>query len=156
MFDLSSQYALRSMLYLAGLEPGRLVRAQLLAEELSLPGPFLAKILQQLVRRGLIRSRKGPSGGFALARRPEEISLYEVFSAFQKIRRHENCVLGEADCTDENPCALHGFWNEFRQRFVETLRAMSLADVMAHESRRLAAQERRTAAGPTAAAEQPG
>jgi Rrf2 family iron-sulfur cluster assembly transcriptional regulator len=140
MFDLSSQYAIRAMIYLAQLEPGRLVQAHIMAKELTLPAPYLSKILQQMVKDGLTVSRKGPSGGFALARKPSEIRLYDLLESFQKMHRVESCILGDATCSDEDPCALHAFWNEVRQSFINTMRSMSLADLVEHEKRRAAAR----------------
>jgi len=141
MFDLSSQYAIRAMIYLAQLEPGRLVQAHIMAKELSLPAPYLSKILQQMVKDGLTVSRKGPSGGFALARKPEEIRLYDLLDSFQKIHRVENCILGDATCSDEDPCALHSFWKQMRDTFVDTMRSMTLADLVEFEKKRAAKRE---------------
>lgn len=149
MFDLSSQYAIRAMIHLAQLEPGRLVQAHVMAKELSLPAPYLSKILQQLVKDGLTVSRKGPSGGFALARKPEEIRLYDLLDSFQKIHRVESCILGDATCSDDDPCALHSFWKQMRDTFVNTMQSMKLSDLVAFELQRAAA--RRATAAATAA-----
>jgi Rrf2 family protein len=141
MFDLSSQYAIRAMIYLAQLEPGRLVQAHIMAKELSLPAPYLSKILQQMVKDGLTVSRKGPSGGFALARKPEEIRLYDLLDSFQKIHRVESCILGDATCSDDDPCALHSFWKQMRDTFVNTMQSMKLSDLVAFELERAATKK---------------
>jgi Rrf2 family protein len=152
MFDLSSQYAIRAMIYLAQLEPGRLVQAHIMAKELSLPAPYLSKILQQMVKDGLTVSRKGPSGGFALARKPTEIRLYDLLDSFQKIHRVENCILGDATCSDDDPCALHSFWKQMRDTFVNTMRSMTLSDLVEFETQRAA---KRKANDPATAAVAP-
>lgn len=136
MFDLSSQYAIRAMIYLAQLEPGRLVQAHIMAKKLDLPAPYLSKILQQMVKDGLTVSRKGPSGGFALAKQPDKIRLFDLLESFQKIHKVESCILGYKSCSDEDPCALHAFWNEMRETFVNTMKSMSLVDLVKFEKER--------------------
>ncbi len=138
MFDLSSQYAIRAMIYLAQLEPGRLVQAHIMAKKLDLPAPYLSKILQQMVKDGLTVSRKGPSGGFALAKLPEKIRLFDLLESFQKIHKVESCILGYTSCSDDDPCALHAFWNEMRDNFVNTMKSMSLVDLVQFEKERAA------------------
>ena len=81
MFDLSSQYAIRAMIYLAQLEPGRLVQAHIMAKELDLPAPYLSKILQQMVRANVLRSKRGPRGGFSLAKPTNKITMLEIIEA---------------------------------------------------------------------------
>jgi len=136
MFDLSSQYAIRAMVHLAQLEPGRLVQAHIMARELSLPAPYLSKILQQMVKDGLTVSRKGPSGGFALARKPEEIHLFDLLESFQKIHKVNSCILGFPSCSGDDPCALHSFWTKMRQDFVDTMKSTTLVDLVNFERER--------------------
>ena len=155
MFDLSSQYAIRAMIYLAQLEPGRLVQAHIMARELSLPAPYLSKILQQMVKDGLTVSRKGPSGGFALARKADEIRLYDLLESFQKIQRIDGCILGETTCSDEDPCALHGFWKQMREGFVQTMKEMTLSQLVAYEKKRAADRRARTVPPPAAPTQAP-
>ncbi len=61
--------------------PGRGAKA--LAAETSLPAPFLAKVLQRLVERGILRSKRGPSGGFVLGRPASEITVADVVLALE-------------------------------------------------------------------------
>lgn len=136
MFDLSTQYAIRAMMHLASLEPGRLLQAHALARALGLPAPYLAKILQHLVREGLAVSRKGPSGGFALARPADRICVYDLLGCFQKLHRSDECILGHPQCSAEDPCALHEFWIQLRETVEATLRGMTLADLLRYERRR--------------------
>jgi Rrf2 family protein len=75
-----SDYALRAVIELAAAGPGH-VTADQLARAQAIPGKFLEAILTQLRRAGLVRSQRGPEGGFWLARPAAEISLADVIRA---------------------------------------------------------------------------
>ena len=75
-----ADYALRAVIELAAAGPGH-VTADQLARAQQIPGKFLETILTQLRRAGLIRSQRGPDGGFWLARPAAEISLAEIIRA---------------------------------------------------------------------------
>jgi Rrf2 family protein len=75
-----SDYALRAVIELAAAGPGH-VTADQLARTQAIPGKFLEAILTQLRRAGLVRSQRGPEGGFWLARSAAEISLADVIRA---------------------------------------------------------------------------
>jgi Rrf2 family protein len=75
-----SDYALRAAIELAASGGGHVTSEQL-AKAQQIPGKFLEAILTQLRRAGLVRSQRGPDGGFWLARPPEEISLADIIRA---------------------------------------------------------------------------
>ncbi|HYK70082.1 MAG TPA: Rrf2 family transcriptional regulator [Streptosporangiaceae bacterium] len=75
-----SDYALRAVIELAAAGPGH-VTADQLARTQAIPGKFLEAILTQLRRAGLVRSQRGPEGGFWLARPAGDISLADVIRA---------------------------------------------------------------------------
>lgn len=85
----AASYALASMVELAGQngeERGRDLCATVIAERRGLPVSYAAKILRQLAGASLLRSDRGPHGGYVLARRPEEISLLEILQAVGAVR----------------------------------------------------------------------
>ena len=117
----SSEYAIRAFLYLAKQEPGRLVMARQIAEDAGLPGHFLAKLLQQLARKGLVRSNKGPSGGFTLANDPREINILSIVEAVEGMEGSSLEVLNGRTATDG--------WTTLHSRIVDYLEQTSLADI---------------------------
>ncbi|HUQ91932.1 MAG TPA: Rrf2 family transcriptional regulator [Bryobacteraceae bacterium] len=129
IFSRSTEYAIRAFLYLAGQEPGRLIMARHIAEQASLPSHFLAKLLQQLARKGLVKSNKGPSGGFTLGMPPKEISLYRIIDAVDGVEALSRCPLGHVRCTAAKDCPMHDGWMRVRSRIVDYLEHTSLADV---------------------------
>ncbi|MGH9666949.1 MAG: RrF2 family transcriptional regulator, partial [Bryobacteraceae bacterium] len=66
IYSRAAEYAIRAFVQLAGAPSGQYVMVKEIAAQSDVPAQFLAKILQQLVRRGLLRSSKGPTGGFLL------------------------------------------------------------------------------------------
>jgi len=128
----SSEYAIRALTYLAQHPQAKLHLAREIAEELGLPAPFLGKVLQPLVAKGLIKSQRGRSGGFSLARPPAQVRLIDIVEAEEKIARENTCLLGQRTCSDETACPMHEYWqqasDQFRGRLVQT----TLADLLHH------------------------
>lgn len=73
----------------------------------GIPRHFLSKILQILVRKKLLISTKGPSGGYKLAKKASEISLYDIIEAIDGPEIFEKCGTLNRTCNKENPCILH-------------------------------------------------
>jgi Rrf2 family iron-sulfur cluster assembly transcriptional regulator len=127
----SSEYAIRAFLYLAEQEPGKLIMARHIAEEAELPGHFLAKLLQQLARKGLVRSNKGPSGGFALGRPPREISLFSIVEAVEGVENLDRRASREPATTNAHHDRTYDDgWRTVHSRIVDYLEHTSLADVL--------------------------
>ena len=135
------------MTYLADLN-GRTARAQEIAAAEEIPLPILSKVLQDLAHRGLLKSRRGPGGGFRLARRPEEVTLHDVVAAIDGTQHFHECAAGLAGCSDEAPCPLHDTWKRFRGMLMESLDETTL-DRMAKvvkKKKQLAARTKRSSA----------
>ncbi|MFA6635640.1 MAG: Rrf2 family transcriptional regulator [Candidatus Omnitrophota bacterium] len=77
-----TDYAIRALACVATSESG-MVTVKELSQKLDIPGPFLRKIFQTLNRRGILRSYKGKSGGFALSEAPDKISVFHLIEIFQ-------------------------------------------------------------------------
>ena len=108
MFSKSSTYAIRAVLYLA-IEGSakRKLGVKEIAEALTIPRPFLAKLLQQLSREGLITSVKGPYGGFFLSEENLQNSIQDILYCLDGEDMFSHCVLGLKNCSSQNPCPLH-------------------------------------------------
>lgn len=129
LYSRPCEYALRALTYISLNTDMELIRAQEIAEAENLPAPFLAKLLQQLARSGVLVSVKGPKGGFGLARPANEISLMEVVSAVDGEEGFKRCAVGLAECTDEMPCPLHDTWKPLRLQILDYMSGRSLADL---------------------------
>jgi Rrf2 family protein len=96
MFSTTLEYALRSVTWLAA-RPDEAATTQRIAEATQVPEDYLSKVLQQLVRAGVLDSQRGRNGGFRLAREASKISMLEVVNAVDPIPRIKTCPLHIAD-----------------------------------------------------------
>lgn len=126
MYSTTCSYAIRAMSRLAVIRPDGYVRVQELCENTNLPSHFLAKIFRDLVGAGLLTSAKGRGGGFALARRPHEIRLYDIVDAVDGIKSYSQCVVGLAQCDATQPCPQHEQFLPVRKRILAYLETTTL------------------------------
>lgn len=124
-------YGLRAMIYLAGLQRGRIASLQDLSSTLRLPREFLAKILKVLTARGLVRSARGAHGGYQLARPPGEISFLEVIEAVEGPVQLNICLDHLDRCDVSAGCTMYHVWKAGQDRMLEVYRRTSLAELAA-------------------------
>jgi Rrf2 family iron-sulfur cluster assembly transcriptional regulator len=129
IYSRSAEYAIRAFVYLAQVPDGKYAMVKNIAEECEIPTHFLAKILQQLARKGFLRSSKGPTGGFALRKSPDDITLLELVDAIDGLAEYERCPSGMTECNDEAPCGMHESWKELRSRIIGYLEGTTISDV---------------------------
>lgn len=130
IYSRSAEYAIRAFVHLAQVPEGKYAMVKNIAEQEGIPAHFLAKILQQLARKGLLRSSKGPTGGFALRMDPAEVSLFTIVEALDGMAEYQHCASGLAECTDEMPCSMHDSWVALRSRIMDYLERNSIADLV--------------------------
>ncbi len=104
MIPKTAEYALRAVVILAR-APSRPHAAEQLARSAQVPRRYVHKVLQALVRAGLVRSQPGPSGGYALVPAPESLTILDVVSAVEPLPRIRHCPLGIKGHT--RLCPLH-------------------------------------------------
>jgi len=126
----SSENAIRALTYLAQRAGPDFHLVRDMARELDVPAPFLSKILQPFVGRGLLESQRGRGGGYRLARPPSAITLYDIVDALEFLGAKRRCFLGQAVCSDERACPMHAFWSQSSTAFLSTLAEEKLEDVV--------------------------
>ena len=132
IFSPPTQHALRALIYLANHEGQRPVRAREIAAAETIPSAFLAKILNRLRVRGMLRSVMGPGGGYVLARPAQSISVRDVVAAFDDAQDLDaRCLLGIHLCSEKGVCPLHERWNRFRDDFSRSIAALDLQSIAA-------------------------
>ena len=129
MFSQTVEYALRATLYLAGEFPAPRTTDQI-ASATRVPKAYLSKVLQGLVRSGLIRSQRGLGGGMTLATSPESLTILEVVNAVDPIGRIKTCPLGLA-AHGVNLCPLHRRLDDALATVEAAFRTTTLAEVLA-------------------------
>ncbi|MFB3777425.1 MAG: Rrf2 family transcriptional regulator [Bryobacteraceae bacterium] len=145
IYSRSAEYAIRAFVNLSRVPEGKYAMVKHIAQEEGIPTHFLAKILQQLARKGLLRSSKGPTGGFTLRRKASEVSLMNIVEALDGLGDYEKCASGLAECSDDMPCGMHDSWKLLRSRIMDYLKQTSIADIQAalEEKQRALAKPRR-------------
>ncbi len=122
-------------MYLALKAEGEMTSIKELTKKLNIPYHFLAKILQNLTYKGLLKSQKGPTGGFALGMPAKEITLFHIVEAIDGVDFSNKCVLGFPECSGKNPCSVHDKWSVLRDQIYDMLVSKNIAQ-MAKEMRK--------------------
>jgi Rrf2 family iron-sulfur cluster assembly transcriptional regulator len=150
LYSRSAEYAIRASVHLAQVPDGKYAMVKQIAAEEEIPAHFLAKILQQLARKGLLRSSKGPTGGFSLRVPAEEIRMLDIVEALDGLADYEKCASGLAECSDDMPCPLHDSWKTLRSRIMDYLGRNTIADLAKalDQKRRMLDKQRRTKRAP--------
>jgi Rrf2 family protein len=139
MLSQKTRYALRSLIYLAQQAGTKSVSAAEIADTQQVPRKYLELILLDLKRGGLVASRRGPGGGYVLARPAKEINFAEVIRLVDgpialvpcaSLNFYARC----GDCKDEATCAIRRVMAQVRDDAVTTLSATTLADACGFET----------------------
>jgi Rrf2 family protein len=120
LYSRSAEYAIRALVHLACLPEGKFAMTRAIAEQEDIPVHFLAKILQELTRKGMLRSNKGPTGGFTLRIPPQQIRLLEIVEALDGKSLAESA--GQIPWNLDN-------WNTLHSRIMESLGQSTVAGV---------------------------
>jgi Rrf2 family protein len=142
MLTNKGKYGLKAMVHLARIEPGCTVMVAEIARQENLPKKFLDAILLDLKNAGFLKSKKGPGGGYALARRPEEIGVGAVVRALDGPLAPIACASRTAfqpcdDCGDLDACSVRSTMLEVRDAIAAVLDGKTLAEMAAFGRRDL-------------------
>ena len=131
--SLRGEYALRALLVLGLSYDQPVVRIQTISEQQNIPKRFLEQILNDLKSAGLVQSRRGVSGGYRLARRPEEITLAAVVRHIEGALAPVSCVserfYEKCSCPDESRCAIRSVMKEVREAIVKVAERVTIAEL---------------------------
>ncbi len=105
-----------------------------IAKTRNLPQPLVAKLLTTLSQFGLVTGAPGPGGGYALAHKPEEISLFDVAAVFERTDDQMTCPFGPGWCGNREPCPLHDKLVEFNEQLQTFLRSTTFAVFTNHQA----------------------
>jgi Rrf2 family transcriptional regulator, nitric oxide-sensitive transcriptional repressor len=129
MISQTTEYALRVVTHLAALK-GVPATTRQIAQCTGVPVGYLAKVLQNLSRVGMIRSQRGLHGGSVLARPPEELTIFEIVQSVDPLPRIRTCPLGLAG-HGTNLCPLHRRLDQAMEQVELAFRSTSIADILA-------------------------
>ncbi len=130
MFSKSCEYGLRAAIFIA--QQSKLknkVSLSTISEEINSPQAFTAKILQQLTRNNIIKSIKGPYGGFMVEEEKMSTQLSEIVNVLDGDSIFTGCGLGLKQCDASAPCPLHFEFVEIRERLKKMLENTTLISI---------------------------
>ncbi len=123
-----SDYALRAVRHLSNLPQGKLGSINSISEAESVPREFLAKILKDLTRGGLLVSYQGVTGGYRLSRSPKEITMLDVIEAIDGPVHLNLCTEGKnCGCSQYETCQMRQFWEDQEKKFKTALERQHFA-----------------------------
>ncbi len=122
----TSQYAIQALIYIATQPRGVPILNRTVAQHLSVPPAYLAKIMQNLCRGALLYSFRGRQGGFCLREGCEKTDLMQILTLVEGPDLTENCVMGLKICSDESACPMHVKWKPIKIKIVELLHKQTL------------------------------
>ena len=123
-----ADYALRAVAYVAQLKKNELASIGKIAKARGIPREFLAKILKELTRAGILVSFQGVTGGYRLARAAREVSYLDVIEAMEGPVAVNLCVDGShSGCTREKGCEIRPFFVKQQEQITKALRRQNFA-----------------------------
>lgn len=143
MLSNTCKYALRALIYLGKhSQQDHRIGIKKISEDLGLSSPFLGKILQNLVKQKLLVSTKGPNGGFALGKKPENITMWDIVTKVDGEEFFTNCLITLEPCKTHDPskplCPIHSQYDHLRKQicsfYKETTLAIISSDIEKYEN----------------------
>jgi Rrf2 family transcriptional regulator, iron-sulfur cluster assembly transcription factor len=130
MFSKACEYAIKATIFLAA-RPVSSRRSGLkeISEAISSPEAFTAKILQQMVRKSILVSVKGPNGGFEIEGDGGQISLAQIVEAIDGDSIFKGCALGLEVCSEKKPCPVHHKFKAIRDHLAGMLLTTTIKEV---------------------------
>jgi len=135
MLTAKGKYGLKALVHLASLPPEETAQASTIAEANNIPKKFLDAVLGELRNAGIVYSKKGPGGGYVLARAPSQIHIGQVIRTLDGPLAPIACASRTAyrpcrDCKDVKSCAVRLAMSKVRDAMSDILDRMTLADML--------------------------
>jgi len=124
-----SQYGLRALLCLAA-QPAVSLPLSQIAKQENISFDYLEKIFSRLKSAKLIKAKRGPDGGYILARPAGEINVYEVVSALEENLTLVKCLGANKTCPHLPACRTIKVWRRLNQAIESTLKAINLKELL--------------------------
>jgi len=129
MFSKSCEYAIKAMIFIAQKsDEQKRVGVKEIAKGTATPEHFVAKILQELSKKRLVLSMKGPSGGFYMTNKELSSSISDIVKAIDGDGIYKDCVLGLKLCSEKNPCPIHHQYVEIKKNFLSMIETNTIIE----------------------------
>ena len=124
-----ADYGLIAVKHLAAHGAGVACSASEISEACGISGPLMTKVLQKLARSGLIVSRHGSSGGYQLARDPNQISAFEVIDAIDGPLMITSCITTHGECGQATNCTVREPLRRVNNSILEILKGVTISQM---------------------------
>lgn len=128
MLSNTCKTAIKAVVYLCSLSPGR-ASVRDVAVGIDVNEHTIGKILQVLVKQGIIQSSKGPSGGFSISNQQKQTPIISIVEAIDGKQVFTGCGLGLSNCSSEQPCPIHDEYRKARDFLEQLFREKRVADL---------------------------
>ncbi|MCE2404604.1 MAG: Rrf2 family transcriptional regulator [Dehalococcoidia bacterium] len=122
-------YGVRALVELASHQGDRPIQTSEIAARQSIPEAYLDQLMTTLHKFGLIRSRRGPSGGHILAKDPSDINLGMVMATLEGNTPLVDCLVEPDECSLSDTCAQRDVWKSVEDAMQDLLSATTVADL---------------------------
>lgn len=130
MLSLTCKIAIKAVVYLgASYESGEKSSMKAIAADIDASEHTVGKLLQVLVKEGVISSLKGPTGGFFITAKQMKQPILNIVEAIDGKEVFKECGLGFAKCSDAHPCPLHRDYKDVRDRFLQLCKSRTIHDL---------------------------
>ena len=129
----ATEYAIRTIIYLAKHPKGEIVLKKDICRTQEVTPAFLTKILQPLIKVGIVSSQRGVGGGFLLNKASEDITLLDILEAEEGPLSLNHCLIEGGLCQRDSLCSAHRVWEEAQNSMVAVLKRHSVADLVREE-----------------------
>jgi Rrf2 family protein len=128
MFSKSCEYALKAMIFVAQKSKNEArVGIKEIAKGTDAPEHFIAKIMQELGRKRLVLSIKGPNGGFYMTDKELNTSVADIVKAIDGDKLYVDCLMGLKTCSEKTPCPMHDEYKAIKAKFIKMLEHNNIA-----------------------------
>jgi Rrf2 family transcriptional regulator, iron-sulfur cluster assembly transcription factor len=133
----ATEYAVRTVVFLAQQPKNEIVLKKDICRTQEVTPAFLTKILQPLIKAGIVSSQRGVGGGFLLARDPNQITLLDILQAEEGQLKLNHCLVDTNLCHRDSYCSAHEVWYEAQNEMAEVLRRYTVADMVRRQTEKL-------------------
>lgn len=140
----ATEYAIRAILHMSRQPAGEIIYKKDICKAQDITPAFLTKILQPLIKQGIVGSQRGVGGGFYLAKAPAEITLFDIVNSQEGPVYLNQCLIEDNNCEREFFCPVHGAWEQIRKEFMGILSRYDFASLAAQQNDSLPVSSEKT------------
>lgn len=128
IFSKSVEYALKSIIYINNNYINKSIKPENISLELNLPKAYISKLLQNVVKSGILVSSKGKNGGFIPGN--NDLLVSDLINSIEGCDKRDNCIMGISKCGDENPCPMHQYFKPIKEKLISDVLNRKISDII--------------------------